>query len=156
MKRKATSGASQGPEFIVRREAFDRYFDHPIPSSTFFDLVDDGKILAWPQMRGRYYLNRSLKKLGLPTVTKLPEPVRKRSLEDIARLAFTLLDAIVFPAPPWLLTEEAIDATTADHAGRMANQYREKVEACESIEEKLAYFAGVLDAQVLIEAEQRS
>lgn len=156
MKRKETSRASQGPEFIVRRQAFDQYFDRPMPSSTFFDLVEDGKILAWPQMRGRYYLNRSLKKLGLPTVTELPEPACTRGLEDIARLAFTIIDPIVFPAPPWMLTEEFIDIMAADHARRMADQYREKVETCKSIEEKLAYFAGVLDAQVLIEADQRS
>jgi hypothetical protein len=156
VKRKSTSQPLAGPEFIVRRQVFDRYFERPMASSTFFDLVDGGKILAWPHMKGHYYLNRSLRQLGLPTVTALPEAARTRSLEDIARLAFTIIDPDVFPAPPWLLTEESIDAATADHARRLADQYRERVQAQRTAEEKLHYFAGVLDAQFLIEADARS
>ena len=144
------------PEFIVSREFFDRYFERPLPTSTFFDRVDEGKILAWPHMKGRYYLNASLQRLGLPTVTALPEATRTRSLEDIARLAFTIIDPDIFPAPPWLLTQESIDAVTADHARRLADQYREKVQAQRTTVEKLQYFAGVLDAQFLIEADAQS
>ena len=153
MKRKSTSQPLVGPEFIVRRQAFDRYFERPVASSTFFDLVDGGKILAWPHMKGHYYLNRSLRQLGLPTVTTLPEAARTRSLEDICRLAFTLIDPLLFPAPPWLLAEEAIDAVVADHASRLADQYRDNVALLKTPEEKLAYFAGALDAQFMIEAD---
>ena len=92
----------------------------------------------------------------MPTVTEFPEADRKRSLEDIARFAFTLIDPVLFPAPPWLLATEVIDAATADHARRMADQYREKVEAIRTTEEKLAYFGGALDAQCKIEADSQS
>lgn len=145
-----------GPEFIVRRQVFDRYFERPLPSSTFPDLVNKGRILACPDIKGHYYLNRSLRQLGLPTVAELPEAGRTRSLEDIARLAFTMIDPMIFPAPPWMLTVESIDVATVDHARRLADQHREQVASQRTTEEKLQYFAGVLDAQVLIEADTRS
>ena len=141
------------PEFIVSRETFDRYFERPVPTSTFHDFVNKGKILSWPHMRGRYYLNASLQRLGLPIVTDLPKASPRRSLEDICRLAFTLIDPLLFPAPSWLLAAETIDAVVADHAIRLADQYRDKVAALRTTEEKLAYFAGALDAQFLMEAD---
>ena len=101
------------PEFAVRREAFDRYFDRPLPSSTFFDLVNKGKIVQMKGLRGFYLLNDSLRRLGLREVPALPES-RKRSLEDILRLAFTLIDPDIFPAPPWTIFNEAIDAEVMD------------------------------------------
>ena len=115
VKRKPPSAPPDTPEFIVSREFFDRYFERPMPTATFYDRVDEGKILRWPEIRGRYYLNASLKRLGLPTVTELPEAVHSRSLEDIARLAFTMIDPRLFPAPSWLLTEEVISVVDADH-----------------------------------------
>jgi hypothetical protein len=142
-----------GPEFIVSREFFDRYFERPLPPSTFFDRVDEGKILRWPHIQGKFYLNASLQRLGLPTEKELPKTCPGRSLEDICRLAFTILDPILFPAPPWLLNIEAIDSVVADHATRLADQYRDKVAALGTPEEKLAYFGGALDAQFLIEAD---
>ena len=33
----------------------------------------------------------------------------KRSIEDIVRLAFTMIDSEVFPAPSWMLFEKNID-----------------------------------------------
>jgi hypothetical protein len=92
MNRKSKASSSDGPEFIVTRESFDRFFERPVPSSTFHDQVDKGNILRWPELRRRYYLNASLRRLGLPTVTELPEAARKWSLEDIASLAFTLIE----------------------------------------------------------------
>lgn len=41
-----------GPEFIVSREFFNRYFEKPLPKSAFHDLVNRGRILQWPAMRG--------------------------------------------------------------------------------------------------------
>jgi hypothetical protein len=73
------------------------------------------------------------------------------SLEDIFRYGFTLIDPFLFSDPPAMLTAEAIDASTADHAKRIVSQHREMFEALSSTEEKLAYFAGVFDAQVVIE-----
>lgn len=135
-----------GPEFVVTREFFDRYFEKPMPTSTFHDLVNKGRITQWPQMRGRYLLNASLHRMKLPTVEKLPVEDLKRSLEDITRFAFTLIDSDLFPAPSWLLGVEALDAVECDHALRLAELYRDRVESYSSPQEKLGYFAGVLDA----------
>ena len=65
---------SDCPEFIVTRQAFERYFDKPLPTSTFHDLVSKGTIIAVKQMRGFYYLHASLRRLGLKEVRALPKP----------------------------------------------------------------------------------
>lgn len=145
-----------GPEFIVSRDFFDRYFENGLPPSTFYDRVEEGKILPWPAMKGKFFLNASLQRMGLPTEKELPKAVPGRSLEDVCRLAFTLIDPVLFPAPPWLLKVEAIDSVVADHAERLADQYRDKLATLKTPEEKLAYFGGALDAQVLIEADNES
>jgi hypothetical protein len=40
---------------------------------------------------------------------------------------------------------EAIDAKDADHATRLADQHRDKVESFEAAELKFSYYHGVLD-----------
>ena len=123
IKRKPPSAPPDAPEFIVSREFFDRYFEKPMPTATFYDLVEEGKILRWPEVRGRYFLNASMRRLGLPVVAGLPEARPGRSLEDIARLAFTLIDPRLFPTPSWLLAEEVISAVDAGHARRLADDF---------------------------------
>lgn len=147
------SHAYDGPEFVVSREFFDRYFEKPMPTSTFHDLVNKARILPWPNMRGRFLLNASLHRMGLPTVETLPEEPAKLSLEDTARLAFALIDPGLFPAPSWLLSSDVLDAKDCDHARRLAEQYREKVESYPSPQEKIGYFQGVLDAVYLTEED---
>jgi len=156
--RKATTGQTEDatPEFVVRRESIARFFDPPLAASSFHDLVNRGKIIPMKGMRGYYLLNESLRRMGLPKVLEIPSAVEKRSLEDIARLAFTLIDPRLFPAPSWLLTEEAIRLVEADHARRIAAEHREKVHALENEHLKLAYFQGVLDAQVMVEREVKA
>jgi len=139
------------PEFAVPREAFDRYFDKPLPRSTFHDLVNKGKIVPMKSLRGFYRLNDSLRRLGLREVPALPES-KKRSIEDILRLAFTLIDPDIFPAPAWMFVDEAVDAQIVDHARLHAEKHQENVDQLESIQEKLAYFAGVLDSQAMMDA----
>jgi len=128
------------PEFVVTRESLNRYFEKPLPTSTFHDLVNKGKITPFKAMRGYYLLNDSLRRLGLRQVREMPKPPPAPSLDDIVRLAFCLIDRNLFPEPSWLLDVEAIDAKDADHAVRLANRYREKVEGFEHVELKLAYF----------------
>lgn len=142
------------PEIVVRREGFDSFFDPPLATSSFHDLVNKGKIVPMKGMRGFYLLNESLRKMGLPEVSEIPSAARNRSLEDIARLAFTLIDPRLFPAPSWLLTEEKISLVDAEHARRLADEHREKVEARNQTELKLAYFQGVLDAQMMMQEEK--
>ncbi len=139
------------PEFAVRREAFDRYFDRPLPSSTFHDLVNKGKIVPMKSLRGFYLLNDSLRRLGLREVPALPES-RKRSNEDVLRLAFTMIDPDIFPAPPWMLFDELVDVQVVDHARLHAEKHQANIENLQSVQEKLAYFAGVLEAQAMMDA----
>jgi hypothetical protein len=141
-----TEPPSDCPEFVVTRESFDRYFEKPLPTSTFHDLVNKGRITPFKHMRGHYLLNDSLRRLGLKEVRKLPKPPPEPGLEGIIRLAFTLIDDGLFPAPSWLLNVDAINAKDADHAVRLADQYRAAVQECSNVELKLAYFQGVLDA----------
>jgi hypothetical protein len=148
----SSATTSDYPEFIVSREHFNRYFEKPLPTSTFHDLVNKGKILPMKGMRGFYLLNDSLRRLGLREVRELPKPVARRSLEDIVRLAFTLIDRNLFPAPSWLLPVEAIELRDADHARNLASRYRDKVASYRHVELKLAYFHGVLDWVALEEA----
>lgn len=71
----------------------------------------------------------------------------RRTTEDILRLAFTMIDHELFPAPSWLLTVDALDLKDADHARLLADLHREPVNEFDSAVEKLAYFGGTLDAQ---------
>lgn len=144
------------PEFAVRRQVISRYFDPPLPRSTFHDFVNKGTIIPMKGIRGFYLLNASLQRLGLREVPSLPESAATRSTEDLLRLAFTLIDPDVFPAPSWMLEVEELDLKDADHARLLADLHREPVTALGSVIEKLAYFGGVLDAQVMMEAEMKS
>jgi hypothetical protein len=73
-----------------------------------------------------------------------------RSGEDLMRWAFTLIDPILFPAPPWLLAIQPneIERQTAE---LVASIHRVHLEAMESPEEKLAYAAGALDGQSMLD-----
>jgi len=137
--------ASDCPEFVVTRGAFNRYFEKPLPNSTFHDLVNKGKITPFKAMRGHYLLNDSLRRLGLPEVRSLPTAPAQPGLEGIVRLAFSLIDRTLFPEPSWLLAADEIHAKDADHAVRLADQHRAQVEGYENAELKIAYFQGVLD-----------
>ena len=80
-----------------------------LPRSTFHDLDNKGRIVPIKELRGYYLLNPSLRKLGLPQVSELPNAPESRSMEDIIRLAFTLIDPSLFPEPACLLQAEIID-----------------------------------------------
>ncbi len=101
-------------------------------------------------IRGFYLLNASLRRLGLREVPKLPEEPASRSLEEIVRLAFSLIDPLLFPPPSWLLLVEELDLKDADHARLLADQHCEAVNALDDAELKVAYLGGVLDAQMML------
>ena len=144
--------ASSYPEFAVRRETISSFFHPPLASSTFHDLVTKGKIVPLKGLKGFYRLNDSLRRLGLREVASVPSVIA-RTAEDIVRLAFTLIDPEIFPAPPWMLREEDLNLNDADHARLIADQHAEAVSNFGSAVEKLSYFSGVVDAQVTLEAE---
>jgi hypothetical protein len=144
------------PEFGVRQEVICRFFDPPLPRSTFYDFVDKGKVIPMKGIRGFYLLNASLSRLGLREVPSLPDQVATRSTEDIVQLAFTMIDPEIFLEPSWMLTVEELDLIEVDHARLIADRHRDSVNALGSVVEKFAYLRGVLDAQVMMEADMKS
>ncbi|MBN8461131.1 MAG: hypothetical protein J0M04_25180, partial [Verrucomicrobia bacterium] len=112
-----------GPEFAVRREGFDPYFDKPLPRSTFHDLVNRGTIIPMKGLKGFYKLNESLCRMGLKPVPSLPVATKERTQEEIVRLAFSLIDSGLFPVPSWLLSEAAILGRDGDHATLLAGKH---------------------------------
>lgn len=149
MVRKSESkGKNDFIEFPVKRQKFCEMFSPPLARSTFYDWVRAGKITPMKQCSGYFLLNASRVRLGLPPLKEIPGGVGERSLEDITRLAFTLIDPRTFPAPPWMLTVSAISVKDLDHALRIADQNREEISVMEHAEFKLAHFARRLDATV--------
>lgn len=145
MKNSPAKPQSDYPEFAVNYETISRYFEPRLPRSTFHDQVKKGMIIPLKGIRGFYLLNESLRRMGLREVRELPSEPDTRSLEDIVRLAFNLIDDMLFPAPSWMLYVEVIDPKDADHARSIFERCREKVEAYDNTPLKLAYFQGVLD-----------
>jgi hypothetical protein len=135
-----------GPEFAVRREGFDRFFDKPMPRSTFHDMVNRGTIVPMRGLKGFYKLNESLCRMGLKPVASLPDDPKERSTEEIVRLAFSLIDPLLFPAPSWLLSVSCISERDVSHAALLAEKHTHPVAALSSPIEKIHYLQGVLDA----------
>ena len=113
------------PEFAVRRETISRYFEPPLPLSTFHDFVTKGVIIPMKGIRGFYLLNASLRRLGLREVPKLPVEMPTRSMEDIVRLAFSLINLDLFPPPSWMLAVEELEFRDVEHARMVADLHRE-------------------------------
>ena len=116
-----------------------------MPSSTFHDFVNKGRIIPLKDLRGYYLLNESLRRLGLREVKAPPSRVSERSMEEILRLAFHLIDPLVFPLPGWILNEEEISYRDIDHAKEHAARHRDDVMALKGAEEKHAFLEGVID-----------
>jgi hypothetical protein len=74
-------------------------------------------------------------------------------MDDIVCLAFTMLDPEVFPPPAWMLFEDELHPRDKDHARFIADLHRNAFQALPTFQEKVAYAAGVLDAQALMDAE---
>lgn len=53
------------PEYAVRWETNSRFFEPPMPSSTFHDFVNKWRIIPVKGIRGFYQLNESFRRLGL-------------------------------------------------------------------------------------------
>jgi hypothetical protein len=144
---------SDSPEYVVRRETISRYFNPPLPRSTFHDLVNKGKVVPFKHLKGFYHLNGSLRRLGLPEVAELPKEPALRSSEDIVRLAFSVMDPDLFPAPSWLLDVEAIDSRDTDHAALLIEKHGVALATLDSDRLKHAYLQGTLDAHHLMKVE---
>ena len=89
------------PEFAVRRESFDSYFDKPLPRSTFHDLVGKGIVVPLKGLKGFYKLNDSLRRMGLREVPSLPDVRRidgRRAGHNYSRVRATVMTGLVEPA----------------------------------------------------------
>ena len=51
-----------------------------LPTSTFHDLVNKGKITPFKHIRGMYYLNASLRRLGLKEVAVTTGPANVQAV----------------------------------------------------------------------------
>jgi hypothetical protein len=149
------SSSSELPDFGVQREIISKYFSPPLPRSTFYDLVNKGKIVPIKGLKGFYRLNDSLRRLGLREVAQLPHSTG-RSMEELVRLVFSLIDPTVFPEPSWLLCVEIIDSKDLKLVGLLVEKHAECVEELPSFQEKHAYLQGVLDATHLEELGERN
>ena len=118
----ASSNTSEHSDFGVQREVISNYFPPPLPRSTFYDLVNKGKIVPIKGPKGFYRLNDSLRRLGLREVAQLPVQVKPTS-EEILRLAFHVIDPAVFPEPLWLLSVHAIDCSDMGHVGLLVEKH---------------------------------
>ena|ERR1035437_941822 len=72
------------------------------------------------------------------------------SAADLVRLAFTLIDPDIFPAPSWLGSDDPLDAQDVDVAMRIAEKHRDDVQALPTVQEKPAFLAGTLDCEEMI------
>jgi hypothetical protein len=83
------------PEIAVTRERLSAHFDPPLAKSTFYDLVNRGKIQPVSGVRGYFRLNASLQRMGLPPVKSLtPEAsprIEDSGYRDLALLALQAL-----------------------------------------------------------------
>ena len=128
-----------------------RYFKPTISNTTFYELVNKGVIVPFKHLRGSFMLNESLRRMGLREVPDTPEDNPPILLKDLTWLAFTLLDPVVFPAPPWMLLHDKIDIQVYSKALEIAEEHRVAVEEFENPILKLHYFCGALDAAVMQE-----
>ena len=142
------------PEFAVRAETFNRYFDKPIPRSTFHDLVKKGKIVPLKGIRGFYKLNDSLRRLGLREVSKLPDETPVRTPEEIILFAFHSINPEVFNAPAWLLGVETITEADVHHAQSIVALHFNAVTELSSNSKKHGYLQGVLDHAAMEAADR--
>ena len=143
------------PEYGVRKETICGYFSPPMPSSTFYDRVNEGIVVPIKNMRGFYKLNESLKRLGLREVSELPAVPVARSSEDMLRLAFHLIEPEVFPAPGWFLITEYLTSAEIHHLDLIVEKHEAIMEEYEEDRLKIGYFQGVLDAESLMQVERQ-
>lgn len=135
------------PEFAVRREAICKFFDPPMASSTFYDLVDKGIIVPLKEPKGFYRLNESLGRLGLREV---PTPLGKypsalpKIFYDWRRGLSSLLCSLCHRGTSGCRIEE-------EHAALLAQMIRADIDALPTYQEKIAARAGMLHAQADIE-----
>ena len=140
-------------EFAVHWETIAKFFHPPLPRSSFYDLVNKGKIVPLKDMRGYYRLNASLKRLGLPGVESIPGSSVELSNEEIVRFAFWLIDDLYFAAPSWASSDFVLGDLDDKYAAHVLKIHEAHVNELDAPELKVSYFQGVIDAVASEEKE---
>ena len=134
------------------------FFSPPIAKSTFYDLVQRGKIAEVRGVRGYYRLNESLSRLGMPPVERLPQgegastALNDRALVDIA-LSICLPDEL--PIPSELLMHELTAGETLKVA-RLLRAYEKGLNDIHDPVGRLKFAEGVRDAAMMFGAEAKN
>jgi len=141
-------------EFAVRREVIERLFDPPIGRSTFFDLVERGKIAKVKGLRGYYRLNESLRRLGMPEVEKPPGNAGdESSLNDRILADFALSLCIPELPEPSELLSHALSGEEVLKVLRLQRTYSFALKGLKALPERLAFAQGARDAAYKLAAE---
>ena len=142
-------------DFAVRREAFHHYFEPQIGKSTFYDLVNSGKIAKVKGLRGYYRLNESLRRLGLPAVDQLRRTEESPViLEGIALVDIAL--SICMPDELLLSSELLIRELTSDEEAKVVQLcqiYDHRLSEIANPAERLRFAQGVRDAAMMLGAD---
>ena len=144
-------------EFAVRREVLERLFDPPIGRSTFFDLVERGKIAKVKGLRGYYRLNESLRRMGMPEVERPPGNARdESSLNDRILADFALSLCISELPEPSELLIHALSGEEVLKVLRLQRSYSFALRTIKLLPERLAFAQGVRDAAYTLANEASS
>ena len=139
------------PERAVDPEIIMRFFAPPIGKSTFYDLVAKGRIVPLKHVRGRYRLNESLARLGMPPVRELPttpDPTERE--QRLVAFALHLAAPDIVAAPSWLLDDDDLTVAEKSHVVLTALQVDFEMRDITGQQERLGFVQGVLDAFHLV------
>ena len=147
--------ADQVPEFLVTRDVILESFVPPIGTSTFFDMVNDGRIAKAKAPRGYYRLNETRKRLGMPPILERPVSEREKlSRRVLVQVALKVCLPHLILQPSELLDRRWLDQVDADELEKLVAGFDQELAAYSSDDEKLEYAQGVLDAAYLAEKKK--
>lgn len=85
---------------MVRKEGLITFFKPAPPDPTFYRWVQEGKVVVSPILNGRYFLNATLKKFGLPEVDIADYEEQESAATKVYRLNWLLFHAVCDLSPP--------------------------------------------------------
>lgn len=130
-------------EFAVRREVLADYFEPPIGRSTFYDLVNRGRIIPLKGLQGYYCLNESLVRMGMKPVRNPKKDAV--TVEDLVRVALNMMEPDLFLLPGRFAQElPSISMSEGRHVLMLIERHRPELEALEHDRLKVAYGDGLL------------
>lgn len=126
-----------------------KFFAPPISDTKFYELVNSGKVVQIKGVKKYYALNESLKRLGLREVERPLIFESKRPLEEIARLAFWIIDPDHFLEPSWASEEHELNENETRIAAEIIETHESNLLSFENPALRIQYAQGVIDASRL-------